>query len=366
MTEKLKINLIPTQCGRFIGHLQLNKPQALNALDIDMAHAMQEQLNSWREDNAVLLVLISGAGEKAFCAGGDIVSMYQSMQLAEHGIPDFIARFFTTEYRLDYTIHTYPKPIVVWGEGIVMGGGIGLLAGASHRIFTPATRLAMPEITIGLYPDVGASYFLPRAPGHTGLFLGLTGASVNASDGLFIGLGDHVLATGSLPALVDKLAATRWRNDAIHRQLSALCDGMSVGEDELPPAVLAAHQPLIDELLEPCRNAPEAVNAILAVAEDNEWFSKAQRSLRLGSPITMHLVWEQIRRGRALSLAECFEMELIMSCRCAESGEFAEGVRALLIDKDKTPRWRYQNAEAVPEAVVQHHFTSPWTTHPLH
>ncbi|GGF56719.1 enoyl-CoA hydratase/isomerase family protein [Alteromonas lipolytica] len=366
MTEKLRINLIPTQCGRFVGHVELNKPKALNALDLDMARAMQAQLDSWRNDESVLLVLISGTGEKAFCAGGDIVSMYQSMQTNKQEIPDFISEFFTREYRLDYTIHSYPKPVIAWGEGIVMGGGIGLLAGASHRIFTPATRLAMPEITIGLYPDVGASYFLPRAPGHTGLFLGLTGASVNASDGLFVGLGDYVAASGALPNLIKALGARSWRDSDIASQLSELCQAMSVAEDELPPMVLAAHQSTIDESLGPCNSAPEAVKAILSMpSADDEWLAKVQHSLRQGSPITMHLVWEQIQRGRHLSLAECFKMELIMSCRCAESGEFAEGVRALLIDKDKTPHWQFSRVEEVPEAVVKRHFASPWETHPL-
>ena len=143
MTDKLQSSLIPTRCGRQIGHLQLNKPKALNALDLDMAIAMQQQLDAWRADDSVLMVVISGSGPKAFCAGGDIVSMYQAMQSAADQIPAFIAEFFANEYRLDYTIHTYDKPIIAWGEGIVMGGGIGLLAGASHRLLTTVCNEAL-------------------------------------------------------------------------------------------------------------------------------------------------------------------------------------------------------------------------------
>lgn len=366
MTDKLQISFIPTRCGRQIGHLQLNKPQALNALDLDMAVAMQQQLDAWRHDASVLMVVISGNGPKAFCAGGDIVSMYQSMQSAGHQIPDFIAEFFATEYRLDYTIHTYEKPVVAWGEGIVMGGGIGLLAGASHRLLTASSRLAMPEITIGLYPDVGASFFLSRAPGQSGLFAGLTGASLNASDGLFIGLGDYIMANEFLPSLLQALGDIHWQDGQITTQLDELCQGYQLSADAQPVAKLAKHQMTIDNALHNSQNASDAVKALLALpTEGDEWLSKAQHSLKKGSPITMHLVWQQIRRGQTLSLAECFEMELVMSCRCAESGEFAEGVRALLIDKDKHPKWRFANVDSVPEDVVELHFTSPWEQSPL-
>ena len=366
MTDKLQSSLIPTRCGRQIGHLQLNKPKALNALDLDMAIAMQQQLDAWRTDDSVLMVVISGSGPKAFCAGGDIVSMYQAMQSAANQIPEFIAEFFATEYRLDYTIHTYEKPIIAWGEGIVMGGGIGLLAGASHRLLTASSRLAMPEITIGLYPDVGASYFLSRAPGQSGLFAGLTGASLNAADGLFIGLGEYIMANEFLPSLLQALGDTQWQDGQVTAQLDNLCERYQLSADERPEAQLAAHQHSIDEALQGCTSASEAVKAIQAMqSTEDEWLSKAQHSLSKGSPITMHLVWEQIRRGKSLSLAECFEMELIMSCRCAESGEFAEGVRALLIDKDKQPQWRFADVDSVSEDVVELHFTSPWEQSPL-
>ncbi|NVK57746.1 MAG: enoyl-CoA hydratase/isomerase family protein [Alteromonadaceae bacterium] len=343
----------------------LNKPNALNALDLDMAQAMQATLNKWRFDNRVLFVVLSGCGDKAFCAGGDIVSMYQAMQAHKATVPEFIESFFTTEYRLDYTIHRYPKPVLVWGNGIIMGGGTGLLAGASHRILTTSTRLAMPEITIGLYPDVGASFFLPRAPGLSGLFLGLTGAAVNATDGLYIGLGDYIFDSMPVDNVLNDLAEANWQPDSVNQQLSSYCETHQLNSHLQPAGKLASHRVFIDSLLSSCESAQQAVEAIWGMDTDDEWLVKAQKGLAKGSPITMHLVWEQYKRGAALTLEQCLAMELTMSCRCAESGEFAEGVRALLIDKDNQPDWRYPSVSAVPAAVVEQHFNSPWQVHPL-
>ena len=178
--------------GCQIGVITLNAEKTLNALSLDMIDLMAEQLALWSTDDNIALVLMQAAGEKAFCAGGDLQNLYQSM-LTHHASVDkddvranqYACDFFNREYRLDYLIHTYPKPILCWGHGIVMGGGIGLMAGASHRVVTEKSRLAMPEIGIGLFPDVGGSYFLNRMPGKLGLFLALTGAMVNAADAKF-------------------------------------------------------------------------------------------------------------------------------------------------------------------------------------
>lgn len=366
MTDKLNVKRLPAASGGDVGVLTLNKPKALNALDLDMAKALYAQLTDWQHDDSIVMVLLASEGDKAFCAGGDIVSMYQAMQEQQHQVPDFLADFFAREYELDYLIHRYGKPIAVWGAGIVMGGGIGLLAGASHRILTPSSRLAMPEITIGLYPDVGASYFLPRAPGKTGLFLGLTGASVNATDGLYVGLGDYVLADDAFGDFCDALETQHWVAGDAHNQLTALCARFELSKHTWPTGKLTVWQPVIDELLSECTNASDAVEAILQCNnKDDNWFIRAQQGLAAGSPITMHLVWEQCKRGANMSLEACFQMELVMSCRCGESGEFAEGVRALLIDKDKQPKWLFNSVDDVPEAVITQHFTSPWLEHPL-
>ncbi|MCW8108519.1 enoyl-CoA hydratase/isomerase family protein [Alteromonas ponticola] len=357
-----------TSSGQILAHLTLNKPKALNALDLEMAKIMLDALKSWQNREDVVMVLIDGFGEKAFCAGGDVVSMHQAMKASPDAIPGFLQEFFTVEYELDYTIHTYSKPVVVWGSGIVMGGGMGLLCGASHRVVTPSSRLAMPEITIGLYPDVGGSYFLPRLPGKSGLFLGLTGASMNAADARYLGLADHVCTDASRDDVLTALLSYDWlTEDDVPTQLSQLLSDFAPAEEQIPHSNVESHQSLIDELCNSNFLSDVAQNIKTMQTTDDKWLSRAQKTFLSGSPITAHLVHQQIKRGADLSLAECFKMELIMSCRCGEVGEFQEGVRALLIDKDGTPNWRYESIEEVPMSLIEHFFTSPWATenHPL-
>ena len=364
------VDELKTSNGDFtIGRLTLNKPKALNALDLAMAEIMLRTLQQWQSRSDVVAVVIDAAGDKAFCAGGDIVSMYRSMVEAQGQIPSFLKTFFETEYTLDYTIHNYNKPIIVWGSGIVMGGGMGLLCGASHRVVTETSRLAMPEITIGLYPDVGGSYFLPRLPGKSGLFLGLTGGQMNGSDARFVGLADALVASSEKEALLHKLSNYSWNeieSTSLGDSVSTILDSLETPES-VPSGNVEPNMELIDELCA-ADNVADIVNAILGadMAQD-KWLSRAQSTLAKGSPITMHLVYEQCKRGATMSLADCFRMEANMSCRCGESGEFQEGVRALLIDKDMSPKWKYKRVEDVPQDVVEHFFTSPWPVdkHPL-
>ncbi|APE06081.1 enoyl-CoA hydratase [Alteromonas sp. RW2A1] len=352
--------------GHVIGRLTLNKPKALNALDLDMATIMLDALLAWQSRSDVVSVIIDSAGDKAFCAGGDIVSMYRSMVEAEGGVPDFLETFFKTEYTLDYTIHNYAKPIVVWGAGIVMGGGMGLLCGASHRVVTETSRLAMPEISIGLYPDVGGSYFLPRLPGKTGLFLGLTGGQMNGADACFVGLGDNLVAASEKEALIECFMRHQWEQEDLANQATHLLSSLKQ-PDEIPHSNIEQHLDLINSLCEG-NSAKEVVTSILqADVKGDKWLSRAQGTLQKGSPITMHLVYQQCQRGAKMTLAECFQMEVNMSCRCGESGEFQEGVRALLIDKDMSPKWKYATVDDVPADIVEHFFSSPWedSQHPL-
>ena len=204
--------------GRGIGMMTLNAEKTLNALSLEMIDLMAEQLAAWSTDDNIAMVFMQAAGEKAFCAGGDLQNLYQSM-LTHHASAEkndiranpYACDFFNREYRLDYFIHTYPKPILCWGHGIVMGGGIGLMAGASHRVVTEKSRLAMPEIGIGLFPDVGGSYFLNRMPGKLGLFLALTGAMINAADAKFTKLADYAIAQVDKASVLEKLLQQPWR-----------------------------------------------------------------------------------------------------------------------------------------------------------
>jgi enoyl-CoA hydratase/carnithine racemase len=370
MTDVVIFSELTSNNGKKIGCATLNKESALNALNIDMIKLLRPQLELWKRDPEICMVLLDGAGDKAFCAGGDVVAMHNAMQHSPNSVPSSLLDFFTEEYQLDYLIHSYTKPFLVWGHGIVMGGGLGLMSGASHKVVTATSRIAMPEISIGLYPDVGGSWFLNKMPEGCGLFLGLSGASINAADALYIKLADHFIAHSNKAEFLKHLVEVQWGDTATdnHQFLSLVCERFeNLHVEQLPKGNVATHQALISECSRG-ETAEQVVSRILALqANDDKWLSRAQSTLNTGSPITANLVFEQLRRGKDLSLAECFAMELIMSCRCGEFGEFQEGVRSRLIDKDNQPKWRFKNVADVPESTIEYFFTSPWAEneHPL-
>lgn len=362
---KILTQLQVTDCGRNIAHITLNKPSALNALDLDMVNLMSGYLQKWRDDQSIVAIVIDGAGEKAFCAGGDIVSMYQAMvqkQKESPGqLPEFMAEFFTQEYTLDYVIHTYPKPIICWGNGIIMGGGLGVFAGASHKIVTQSSRVAMPEITIGLFPDVGASYFLTKMPLGVGMFMGLGAASVNATDCLNINLADHFILHENKKDFINKLLSLpHYSFDSV----GDLCGQFANNTDSKHT------QQKLTGNLDGLYEALQAFGAVNCVEEIEPLFTrlanqyaanklakKALSSFKHGSTITANLVLKQLQRARHMTLAQCFEMELCMAFKCATQGEFQEGVRALLIDKDMQPNWQYETVGSVPDVLIDAHFT---------
>ena len=370
MTDVVKFSLLETANGKKVGQATLNKPKALNALGIDMIQLLKPQLEAWQSDDDIACVIIDGEGDKAFCAGGDVVAMYNAMAESPDTMPESLQAFFTEEYELDFLIHTFSKPIVLWGNGIVMGGGLGLMSGASHRIVTESARIAMPEITIGLYPDVGGSWFLNKMPGGSGMFLGLTGASINAADALYIKLADHFIPHSQKASFLEQMSQTNWGDShSLNREkLTDLCRHFhNEFKSQLPQGNVKAHQQVIDEVTSG-DNVEAIVENILSFdAADDKWFTRAQKGLAAGSPITMHLVFQQLQRGKTMALADCFRMELDMSCRCGEFGEFQEGVRALLIDKDNQPAWHFPKLEQVEPETIESFFASRWTedTHPL-
>jgi enoyl-CoA hydratase/carnithine racemase len=278
---------------------------------------------------------------------------------AQQALP-FVQDFFENEYRLDYQIHTFGKPIIVWGHGIVMGGGIGLMSGASHRVVTETSRLAMPEISIGLYPDVGSTWFLNHAPGRTGLFLGLTGANFNAADALFVGMADRYIPSTNKQAALNALQQQQWPDDAVDvsAQVSAVLKQFEA-VTELPDSNVRNHYDLIQRVTD-AESAAAVVDNILAMDTNEKWLQKAIATLKAGCPTTAHLVFQQLRRGKKLSLPQVFQMELIMSLQCALHPDFAEGVRALLVDKDGSPKWQHAAVADVPRQWVDAHFQSPW------
>lgn len=368
--EVVEFSSLATDNGKTIGVATLNSERSLNALSLDMVALLEPKLQQWRDDPQVVCVWLQGAGEKAFCAGGDIVAMYKAMQQRPGKVVSEVEDFFTREYRLDYLIQTFPKPFVVWGSGFVMGGGMGLMNGASHRIVTETSRLAMPEVSIGLYPDVGGTYFLNRLTDGLGLFLGLTGAQMNASDALHVQLADYFVPSSNKPDVLAQLQSLEWGDTpALNRQKlsDALQSIEQAGRSDLPRSGLKArHTELVAALQG--QDVEAVVANILALdAGDDVWLQRAQKNLRQGCPMTAHIVWAQLQCGTELSLAECFQMELTLSVNCAVKGDFAEGIRALLIDKDQQPKWHYPSVAEVPAEAVDEMFVSPWSAdaHPL-
>lgn len=359
--------------GARIGVARLNSAKTLNALSLEMIDLLAERLSAWAVDPGVALVVLEGAGEKAFSAGADLHKMHEAM-LAHHASAQrddirgnaYAAGFFGREYRLDYAIHTYPKPVLCWGHGIVMGGGVGLMSGASHRVVTNESRVAMPEITIGLYADVGGSWLLGRMPGATGLFLALTGARLQASDALFVKLADYCIDHARKPAVFEALMAQRWTDSHADnaRLLSAVLHGFAAAD--LPHGPLRQNFDLINGL---CGHGElqDIVSAITGLKTEDAWLARAAATLAAGSPSTAALSYELQRRAKYLSLADVFRMEFVASLHCARRPDFAEGIRALLIDKDQRPHWQPPTLAQITPEWTEGFFTSPWkaSEHPL-
>lgn len=356
----------PGQHGYRIAVASLDAEKSLNALSLPMIEVLNARLHAWGEDPTIACVLLRGNGAKAFCAGGDVRQLVETCRQQPGEVPALAMRFFADEYRLDYRLHTYPKPLICWGHGYVLGGGMGLLQGAAIRIVTPSSRLAMPEISIGLYPDVGASWFLSRLPGKLGLFLGLGGAQLNGHDALDLGLADRFLLDEQQPELLAGLTQLNWQLQPEQQLLSLLKSLEQEAQSQRPTAQWLPRRDRLDTLLD-VADLPAAWQAIVDLqADDDPLLARAARTLAEGCPLTAHLVWQQIQRARHLSLAEVFRLEYAMSLNCCRHPEFAEGVRARLIDKDNTPGWRWPDVAQIPDAVIDAHFQPTWEgPHPL-
>lgn len=379
MTGKVSFAELDCNSGHKIGVAELDHTASLNALTLDMLKQLKEKLEQWQDDDEIACVFLEGAGEKAFCAGGDVRAMYDAMQVnslnkvktGDKGVSTtqaFLTEYFTVEYGCDYLLHCYRKPVIVWGEGIIMGGGIGLYIGASHRVTTPTSRLAMPEISIGLYPDVGGTWFLNKLPPGIGLFLALTGAPLNASDALDLKLADHLLLPEQKQAVLAQLQAHSWRGvEDNHALVTALLDNL--GKSALRQRPASQLIPYFAQIQAACSGVDLNVicQQIAAIDGMGRWMETAKATLAAGSPITAHICFRQLTQCQRLSLAECFKLELTLSVRCGLFGEFEEGVRARLIDKSGKPNWTFKTVEDVDLAVIDTLFTSLWSgaDHPL-
>lgn len=343
-TDHLQDDIL-AEVRNHIGHLTLNRPAGLNAITLDMVRSLSQHLHAWADDPTVYAVVLRGAGEKAFCAGGDIRSLYDSFKSGDTLHEDF----FVEEYALDLAIHHYRKPVLALMDGFVLGGGMGLVQGADLRVVTERSRLAMPEVAIGYFPDVGGSYFLPRIPGELGVYLGVTGVQVRAADALYCGLADWYLDSAKLADLDQKLDRLHWHESPL-KDLQGLL--AKLGVQHLPDAPLAALRPAIDHFFA-LPDVPSIVEQLqqVTVADSHEWALTTAALMQTRSPLAMAVTLEMLRRGRHLPLEQCFALELHLDRQWFARGDLIEGVRALIIDKDKAPRW---NPATVAELDAHH------------
>lgn len=365
MTSPVLFEEVATQNGHVIGLVTLNSEKALNSLTLEMVDLMLDQLRQWRHNDKVAAVFIQGAGEKAFCAGGDVQALHKSSVEQPGGPCEYAEAFFEREYRLDYLLHNYGKPTIVWGHGIVMGGGLGVFAGCSYRIATEKTRIAMPEVTIALFPDVGGSYFLNKMPGQCGRFLALTGASINGADSVYAGIADYTIGHVNKQIVIDVLKSLDWSSVEIEGKLASFFTTQQRQcMADIPAGNLESHQAAIDEL---CSGGDvEAIAAKFSALEtDDKWLQRAKAGLASGSPLAVKWIFHQLELCKGLDLKAVFEKEILLATTIIRHTEFAEGVRALLIDKDQSPEWQYKRLNEVTVEAVAPFFEAPWPSNPL-
>lgn len=353
--------------GGYLAHLSLNAPRRLNALSPEMAELLYRLLAEVRDDDDAVAVFLDGAGSRAFCSGDDAIRIRASA-LSNPGGPAVEAEaFFIRQYATSHMIHTFPKPVVIWASGIVMGSGLGLMVGASHRIVTDTSRLSLPEIGIGLFPGVGASWFLGQMPGATGLFCGLTGAELMPADALYSGLADYCLSADSKAQVLQALLHLDWCDDPAwnHQQLT---EKLTDIEAHQGVALGISHLKESREWIDLCcgqRDPLRIESKICAYRGTKPWLKSASVGFKKGASSTAKLIFRQLEQGRGLSLANVFRMELILAVNRVRDPEFAEGVRACLLDKDREPRWCYSSIAEVPDAEIDALFCAPWAEHPL-
>jgi enoyl-CoA hydratase len=345
MTETLvQDNDVIVSAHGALRQITLNRPKALNALTLDMAVRMTALLREWANDPAVGAILLDGAGDRAFCAGGDIRALYDGAK-AGSSLP---ATFWATEYRLDMLIARYPKPVVVVMDGMVMGGGIGLSAYASHRVVTERSALAMPETGIGYFPDVGASFLLARSPGETGTYLAMTGERVGAADAIFCGLADTHIPAAKRAELATALADCRDAADVRHK-----LEALSAPQ---PPGKFANARSWIDACFGTDR-VEEIFNRL--AASKGGAAQAALETLQRVSPTSLKITLRNIREARTFKRPEqSFMQDYRLSLACASGHDFVEGIRAQIVDKDRNPSWQPPRLEDVTPAIVDRYFAS--------
>jgi len=362
VTQNIMTDHVLTRIANGAGIITLDRPQALNSLSLDMVRALTATLLAWRDDASVAAVVLTSSSEKALCAGGDIRFFHDVGGAGVQGGSALLEDFFTEEYALNHLIHFYPKPYIALMDGVVMGGGMGIAQGGPGcglRIVTERTKMAMPEVNIGLFPDVGGSHFLSHAPGQLGNYLGLTGLTIGAADALYLGLADVFVPGEQVPGLLALIEATPGADlaGAIHAFGAAYAGQCGAGELQAQRSAIDAHF------------GAGSVAAIMGSLERDAspFAQRALKAMRQRSPLLMCVTHELLKRGALLDVADCLRMERSLVRRNFEHGEVLEGIRALVVDKDKLPQWNPPALEQVTPQMVARFFEPVWPdyAHPL-
>jgi len=338
-----------------LGIITLDNSRALNALDLSMLRTMEAKLLEWRQRGDIACVVFHANSDRAFCAGGDVKALVLSLR-ENPGIQAGID-YFTTEYFVDYLIHAYDKPILCWADGITMGGGIGIMNGASSRVVTERTTMAMPERAIGLYPDVGGTYFLNRLPEGLGLFLGLTSARFDGYEAVAIGMADHWIPAAKKAEVLAGLAALEWTHDGprnkqiLREYVTSFAAVNPAGRSDLVTRLDAVRALA-------CHSSSEAIDGVFRGWTGNdEWLENAMRGYLAASPTSVKAIFKQITQGKSLSKKAAFLREWDMSANFCAASDFPEGVRARLIDKDQKPRWNPATLAEVRDSDIERLFS---------
>ncbi|MEA2823831.1 MAG: enoyl-CoA hydratase [Alphaproteobacteria bacterium] len=322
-----------------LGHITLNRPKALNALTHGMCASILAQLHDWAREPGVNAVLIDAVPGRAFCAGGDLRAIYETGK-KDDGTAQ---AFFTTEYRMNAAVKHFSKPYVALIDGIVMGGGVGVSVHGSHRVASENALFAMPEAGIGLFPDVGGSYFLPRLPGELGMYLALTGARIGPSDMVYTGIATHFIPAAKFAAIAPRLK----QGEAVDSALESL-------KEDPGPAGLADHRAQIDRVF-----SASSVEAVLErLGKEGTWGKETATLLAANSPTSLKLTFRQMREGRSLDFDSCMRMEYRLTNRVLKGHDFYEGVRVTLIDKGERPNWQPPTLAAVSDAAISPFFVT--------
>ena len=368
-TNLVLVKELKAKNGSKIGHITLNSEETLNSLTLSMADIIHSQLSEWEKEKNIVAVILEGAGDKAFCAGGDIRALYESMVQNPRGPNPFAEAFFEREYRLDYKIHKYSKPIICWVDGITMGGGVGLMLGCDYRFSTERTRFAMPEIGVGLFPDVGFTYFIDKLPKNIGLYMMLTATQLNAADTQLVGLTNNYISVTAKDSFEKEITELDWSDDLQkNSEILDLCiqnfKEKPLSKEGFPESQLESRLESVQALMN-ADNLVDITKNILTNSTPDEWFKRGIKGLVNGCPTSAHIIWEQCNFEKSKNLKEVFKFELDLAIQVTRHPDFTEGIRAAIIEKDNQPQWSYADINNLPRKWIEEHLEPAWNKNPL-